>query len=682
VDMEKLRKIKTSLKNDRNLKRSGNAIKRGWKKLPSATETYMREKVPVVGWLPNYDLKWIASDAIAGSAMGMMLIPQAITYATLAGIPIQNGIQSTWIPSLIYCIMGTSKDLSTGPTSLTGILTNFVIMDYRADKRRIPPTFLGAGVAIAVGLMSLFLGLLNMGWILDFASLPILVGFMLTASLIAVQGQLAPLLGVIGVGNDFLSQPKEILQHIDTAEPATIAMGISTIIILAILQTVDQKLGKKNFIIHLVASSRYLFVLTIMTIISYLINRNRDRPLWAIAGQQGNGFQTSGGPSFGISLLVLRQAMPVFLATIVQHLALAKSFSRRHGYDVNPSQELTYLGVSNIASGLLGGMPVSAEISRTAVNEASDVKSPLSGIFTTIVVLLGLQVAKDAVFYIPSATIAGMIIVAAGGTMPDFKIVISHWKGSFIDFLSCQIVVQGAFLASLDTGVLAGAFFMVGYTMLRSLFERADPVTSAELDVKFGVSETKRGVVVQDGVKILQMRDDVYYINAKRIMKSVFMRAGEDYKRITNMYPEARLWCEPRWGMDDRASLTRSQSNLRVLILDFTRVGFVDLTTLTYLEELKAAVRTYANEGNEVELRFVGLSAPVKLRFDRVGWKLVDGAAPAGGDGQDGDRYFENMRAAVETPIIGRNHTYSELNFEFGDIRKDAVGVSERYVGF
>lgn len=574
-------------------------------------------------------------------------------------------------------------DLSAGPTSLTAILTGNVVMEFRFDTR-VPPSFIGAGVAIAVGLMSLFMGLLNMGWILDFVSLPILVGFMLAAGLLTVQSQIAPLTGIVGVSNNFLAQPKEILMQSKTAEPLTIAIGVGTIIILALLQVVDTKLGKRHFLIHLFASSRYLFVLSTATAISYYINRNRETPLWAVAGEPGKGFQSSTIPKpFGIALLVLMNAMPVFLATVVQHLALAKSFGRRHGYVVNASQELTHLGISNIASGIFGGMPVGAEISRTAVNESSDVKSPLSGLFTTIVVLFGLQVLKDAIFYIPSATIAGMIIVATGPCIPPFAVMLAHWKGSFIDFLSCQITTQIAFQNRLDLGVAASSFFLIIYTMLRALFDRAETIDTSELDLKFGVGETKRGVVVQDGTKIFKCKDDVFYINSKRVVDSIFLGIGKDFKRVTDLRVErgGRLWCEKKWEDDEgTVSLTRSASTLHVLILDFTRVGFVDTSTMTYLLDLKAGISTFANEGSEVEMRFVGLSAPVKHRFERTGWKLVDGAAPAGGDGQDGDRYFDSMRGAVETPMMGRNSGNSEWDFAF-EKEKEAV-VSGRYVGF
>lgn len=575
-------------------------------------------------------------------------------------------------------------DLSTGPTSLTGILTGNVVMEFRADKR-IPPNFIGAGVAIAVGLMSLFMGLLNMGWVLDFVSLPILVGFMLAASLIAVQSQIAPLTGIVGVSNNFLSQPKELLMQSKTAEPLTIALGVGTIIVLALLQVVDTKLGKRHFMIHLFASSRYLFVLSTATAISYYVNRDRETPLWAVAGEPGKGFQSSGIPKpFGIALLVLMNAIPVFFATIVQHLALAKSFGRRHGYVVNASQELTFLGISNIASGIFGGMPVSAEISRTAVNESSDVKSPLSGIFTTIVVLFGLQVLKDAIFFIPQATIAGMIIVATGQCIPPFALMLAHWKGSFIDFLSCQITTQIAFLNRLDLGVGFASFFLIIYTMLRALFDRAETVDTSELDLKFGVGETKRGVVVQDGTKIYKCKDDVFYINSKRVVDSIFLGISKDFRRITDLRVGrgGRLWCEKKWDGDEGGvSVTRSGSTLHVLILDFSRVGFVDTSTMTYLLDLKEGIKTFAHEGSEVEMRFVGLSAAVKLRFERTGWKLVDGAAPAGGDGQDGDRYFDDMRCAVETPMMGRNSGNSEWDFAFGENEKEAV-VTGRYVGF
>ncbi|EHK96659.1 hypothetical protein M7I_7639 [Glarea lozoyensis 74030] len=227
-------------------------------------------------------------------------------------------------------------------------------------------------------------------------------------------------------------------------------------------------------------------------------------------------------------------------------------------------------------------------------------------------------------------------------------------------------------------GVGLAVFFITVYTLVRARFSKAEFIDQTSLNIKFATEEIRRGVVVQGGMCIVHLKNDVFFLNAFRVKQSIIDGLAQSYTRQPRTQND-RLWCHKREYdvSDDTYPINRS-TTLKVLILDFRAVSFIDTSTITMLTDLTSEMETFT-DGFDVELRFVGFSLKVQERFERCGWKLVDGGAPGGGDGLEGDRVFEEVRCAIEFPVMGRG---VELDFEFEKGKGEGEEVMVRYIGF
>lgn len=271
-------------------------------------------------------------------------------------------------------------DISTGPTSLTGLLTGATVTSFSAFK--VPPALTVSTVAVSTGILGLIFGSLKLGFIMDFISVPVLTGFVMGQAVIIMTAQIAPLLGESGVGMEFATQMNMIIQNILTSQPLTIAIGFSGVAVLLLLRFLGKKWGQRYTPIRIIAEMRSAIVLIVYTTISFFVNKNLEEPVWAVTGTIPQGLLPPMGPTLALLKGLIILSVPLFLSTALEHLALARSFGRINGYTIDPSQEMVYLGVANLVNGVMGGMAVGGNIQRSAINHASGVKSPLSGIFT------------------------------------------------------------------------------------------------------------------------------------------------------------------------------------------------------------------------------------------------------------------------------------------------------------
>lgn len=214
---EKIEAFREVVRTDTTTSRTRRFIAQGLPKLPDAAGQYLLDKVPIVHWLPRYHPSWLIQDAIAGLTIGVMLIPQGLSYAKIGTIPIENGLYSSWIPSLLAVLMGTSKgemnsqaepskkgvrsgqltvthvDLSTGPTSILGLLTSEIIESLSNEYT---PTAIASAVAFMVGVYGLIMGMVGLGFLLDYVSVPVLTGFISATALTIAFGQVSSLVGL------------------------------------------------------------------------------------------------------------------------------------------------------------------------------------------------------------------------------------------------------------------------------------------------------------------------------------------------------------------------------------------------------------------------------------------------------------------------------------------------------
>ncbi|KAG9230138.1 SulP family sulfate permease [Amylocarpus encephaloides] len=658
---------KQYIRTDENLSRARFLVVNGAKRFPSSAGSYLLDKVPVVQWLPNYSPKWFFNDVVAGVTVALLLIPQALAYASLAKIPLQDGLLASWLPSVIYFFMGTSKDVSTGPTSIIGLLTGEMVIEL--SKEGIAPATTAATIAFSIGIISLITGLLKLGWLLDFVSHPVLTGFITGASIIIISGQVPALLGESKAPSAFIHQFPFIFKKLGTSQPKTVTIGISAIVILLGLQYIGQKWGKKSRIVWAIATSRNAIVLGIFTAISYALNKDTPKkPVWAITGTIPSGLQTPRLPTSDLIQKVLPKSFPIFIAASLEHIAICAAFGRRNHYLVNPSQELSFLGVTNILNGIFGGMAVGGAISRTSVNNESGVRSPLGGLFTTTLVLLGVFFLTGVLFWIPKAVLAAVIIVAVIKIVPSYKVFVGFWKTSFVDFVASLTTALITLLVSAELGIEIGVALMVAYTLLRAAFTRARKVTVQDLEEKYKwASPSSSEIVVGRGTHIISLSASVFFVNAARV-KSDIMESIRTYFTHHHAHQKERNWTDPKICVKDAENLGTliAKPTLHVLVLDFSRVDFVDATGMEMLHVLKEEMKS-AKE--PVEIRFVGFNGGVLKRFGRVGWKLVFDF-----EEEEGDRVFKDLRDAVRGRIENRDEDVVVEEKGFGVQVREELG--------
>lgn len=538
----------------------------------------------------------------------------------------------------------------------------------------LPPTLVAATMAVSIGILSLIMGAFKLGWLLDFVSLPVLVGFFLSAGLIIIQGQVPTILGEVGVSNDFITQGPDIIHKINTAQPITIAIGVSSLALLIILQLIGKKWGKNNAAIWAISTSKNAIVLLLFTGISYGVNKDRAVPLFAVTGEVPKGLAKPQLPNPGLLLALIFLSIPIFIAASLEHVMIAKSFARKDNYHIDQSQELTYLGVTNIINGILGGMPVGGSIITSAINSEAGVRSPLGGIFTSGIVLLGIYAITGALFWIPKASLAAIIIVAVINVLPPQSIALKYWKISFMDFVGNFLAMNFTLVAGAEMGIGLGVAFMLIYTLIRTVFAHAEPVTRSDLERKYG-NEPSLGTnepnYIPPGTQVLEFNEAIFYLNAERLRRDI-MNTIQTYQTglPEDERPKERLWNDlGQKRIDDmrrNSTLnlpTRYIPRIRVLVLDFTHVSFIDTTGMQMLEDMKAELIAYA--GEDVEIRIVGMNAALKSRFKRAKWELATAEESMKGLADGKDAVWELLKPAIEAPRTVRD---SGLDFGFGNV--------------
>ncbi|KAH0440477.1 sulfate permease [Colletotrichum camelliae] len=635
---------------DASISRARDFVVSGAPKLPSAAGVYLLEKVPIVQWLPKYQPKWLITDFIAGLTVGVMLIPQSLAYAKIATIPIANGLYSSWLPAAFAVIMGTSKDLSTGPTSILGLLTAEIVHDLSEEGFDI--TKIATSVSLFVGVYSLVIGLFGLGFLLDYVSFPVLTGFISAAALVIAFGQVGSLVGLSNVPSGVFNVIGNVLKRLPDWDGPTCGVGLGTLIILIGLEKVGKKWGKRHFAIKIVANSRAVIVLVIFTLISYLVNHGRDKSdyAWKVSQVSTHGIAKPHVPESSLVAKVATRAVAPLVASTLEHLAVGKAFGRKNNYQIDQSQELNYLGVVNIANSFFSTMPVGGAMSRTAVASECGVKSPLNGLFTAGFILLTLYVLSPALYWLPSTTLSAIIIMAVVHLFGPLSLFYRFWRISFADFVASMISFWVTIFVSAEIGIGVAVAWSVAWTMLRSTFVK--PVihsSSNEITTSIpqpitritasgprrgsapatGTQTENTGISIPGDTIVVDFNDAVFFPNAERAKNTTLTAIKLVYPRVESSLSQDDR--DRHWSVaaEKRLERLRAQKQIRlketplaVVVWDFTMVPFIDTSGILTLKELKDEIRVHS--GKSVQIRMVGMSDKVRNRFWRAKWNLVD----------------------------------------------------------
>ncbi|XP_038212215.1 sodium-independent sulfate anion transporter-like [Zerene cesonia] len=440
-------------------------------------------RLPILAWLPNYNLRNGLADAIAGLTVGLTVIPQAIAYANVAGLPPQYGLYSSFMACFVYTIFGSVKDSAIGPTAIAAILT-------RENLHGLGPEF-AVLLAFLSGCVELVMGILQLGFLIDFISGPVSVGFTSAAAIIIATTQVKDILGLSFPGGKFLQVWSGIYEHIGETRLWDTVLGLSCIIVLLLLRKVkDIKLTEPSDsssevagaggaagaggvsraragasqALWFLSTTRNILVVLLCSALAYYFDTKNQTP-FMLTGTVKPGLPEFSPPPFSATVgnhtytfmemsSTLGSAIFVVpLLSILENIALAKVFSE--GKHVDATQEMIALGVCNIVSSVVDSMPVSGALSRGAVNHASGVATPAGGLYTGVLVLLALQYFTPYFYYIPKASLAA-VIIAAVVFMMELHVFKPIWRTKKLDIIPAVVTFATCLLVRLELGIVAG----------------------------------------------------------------------------------------------------------------------------------------------------------------------------------------------------------------------------------
>ncbi|XP_074518389.1 sodium-independent sulfate anion transporter [Halichoeres trimaculatus] len=424
--------------------------------------------LPILSWLPKYNLKWLQMDMLAGLTVGLTAVPQVLAYAEIAGLPVQFGLYSAFMGGFVYTLLGTSKDITLGPTAIMSLLC-FSVVGGHPNQAVL--------LSLLCGLIQAVMALLRLGFLLDFISYPVIKGFTCAAAITIGFGQVKNILGLKGVPPEFFQQVYYTFYRIQEAKIGDVVLGLLCLTLLIMLVFMKKNLSPDDSedstctrvarkLVWVVATMRNALVVVAASFVAFSWDAYGYN-VFTITGETSRGLPPFRPPpttdtTANGTVISFREIVEGFgggLAVIpfmglLESIAIAKAFASQNDYRINANQELLAIGVTNIMGSFVSAYPVTGSFGRTAVNSMTGVCSPAGGIVTSVIVLLSLAFLMPAFYYIPKASLAAVIICAVA-PMVDYHVVVKMWRIHKLDLLPFVVTFLMSFW-EVQYGIVGG----------------------------------------------------------------------------------------------------------------------------------------------------------------------------------------------------------------------------------
>lgn len=425
--------------------------------------SFLRRYLPILEWAPGYSRKTFVNELVVAVILTAMLVPQALAYAVMAGLPPVVGLYASMAPLVLYTIFGSARTLAVGPVAAVCLMSATAVAGVAAPGT---PEYLGAMIAITLlsGLLLLAMGFLRLGFVVNFVSHPVMSGFILALGAQMLVGQFASVLSIRAAGDTLLDNLKSMIPNLAQTNPYNAAVGISSIAFLLwarrFLLPVLRRLGIAERPAALLAKLGPVvaIVFTTLTVWGFGLSANGVK----IVGTVPKGLPDLALPPFDPGLWS-KLVLPALMLSVVGYLgsiSSALTLAARRRERVDPNQELIALGAANLGSAFSGGFPVTGGLTRSAVNFDAGAETPAAGTYTAIGVALATMFLTPLFFYLPNATLAAIIIVAVLPmvTLKAFKRTSSYSK---IDGAALAITAVLTMVMGSDVGLKAGVVLSI-----------------------------------------------------------------------------------------------------------------------------------------------------------------------------------------------------------------------------
>ncbi|MEX2530707.1 MAG: solute carrier family 26 protein [Gemmatimonadota bacterium] len=545
-------------------------------------------RLPLREQLNGYSRDDLRSDLAAGLTVGVMLIPQGMAYALIAGMPPIYGLYASLAPLAVYALLGTSRQLAVGPVAIVSLLVAAGVAPLaQGDPERYIQ--LALLLALMVGGIQLLMGVFRFGFLTNFLSHPVLAGFTSAAAIVIGMSQLRHLLGMNLPGSHHVHEVLgAVAAGIGDIRPVTLAIGVAAIGILWGLRRWNP------------AFPGALLAVAGFTLLAWA-GGLEERGV-AVVGSVPGGLPTPSLPALDPSAMLelLPVALTIAVVGFMESIAVAKIYATRRRYTVNPDRELVALGAANLVGAFFRAFPTTGGFSRTAVNDQAGARTTLASLFSAVVIAVTLLFLTGLFHHLPNAVLAAVVMVAVAGLV-DWREAVHLWHTDRRDLAMMAVT----FLATLALGIEAGILAGVLVSLVALLYGLSRP--HAAILGRLPGTDSFRNLArhpeaeVVEGVTVFRIDATLCFANAEFLREQV------------------------RW-------LVERDPAPRALVLDFHAVNGADSTALHLLSQLL----DYLKE-REVSLWFAGVKGPVMDRFKRVGLDRRTGR----------DRYYLEVDQAV-----------------------------------
>lgn len=543
----------------------------------------LADVMPIAGQLQAYSYAKLSSDVVAACVVTIMLIPQSLAYAMLAGLPPQYGLYASVVPIVVYALFGSSTSLAVGPVAIASIMTASALASVTAEG--IISYAEGAAVlALLSGVFMLLLGVLKFGFIANFLSHSVVSGFITASGLLIALSQLKHILGISVTGHSFFSLAAATWSALADTHLITLWIGLGSLVFLFLARARAKRLlvllGVEADLAGTLA--RIAPVLGVVLTTSIVAAFNLDQQGVNIVGDIPSGIAGLGLPSLNLEALRALLAPAIFISIIgyVESISVGRTLAAKRREKIAPNQELLGLGGANIASGLFGAFPVTGGFARSVVNFDAGARTQLAGIFTAIGIALASYFLTPYLYYLPIAMLAATIIVAVL-SLVDFGVIGHAWALSKSDFIAVVLTI----LLTLALGVEAGVASGIVASILLHLYHTSRPHIAV----------------------LGRLPDSEHFRNIKHY------RVETHPSIVMLRVDESLLFSNASYLEDKIDNLVWGRAEVRHVVIHCGAVNTIDLTAMEMLESVMQKLHAQG-----IRLHLAEVKIPVKLQLERA----------------------------------------------------------------
>ena len=540
--------------------------------------------LPILDWGKRYDRLDLSGDMTAAVIVTIMLIPQSLAYALLAGLPAEVGLYASILPLVAYAIFGTSRALAVGPVAVISLMSASALAPLGIDS--VSEFIAAAGVlALLSGVMLVAMGALRLGVVANLLSHPVIAGFITASGILIAVSQLKHILGIPAQGHNLPEILSSLGQGITHLNPWTLATGLAALGFLVwvrrhMADVLHRRLGLSKGAAGTAARVGPVFAVIGTILLSW--GANLPGLGVAVVGEVPTGLPPLGLPTIDWALIpaLIGPAALITIIGYVESVSVAQTLAAKRRQKIDPNQELKALGAANIASAMSGGYSVTGGFARSVVNFDAGARTPAAGAFTAIGLTFAALYLTPLLYFLPKATLAATIIIAVL-SLVDLKILKTAWTYSKADFAAVLSTIMLTLLVGVETGVAAG----VMVSLLLFVWKTSRPHV-AEVGQVPGTQHFRNihrhQVLTDPRVVTLRIDESLYFANARRMEDMILARVHD--------------------GRDD----------IEHVVLMCSAVNEIDLSALESLEEINQRLSDMG-----VKLHLSEVKGPVMDRLKR-----------------------------------------------------------------